>query len=199
MGRTHLNVQESPSSDRSPKTGGSHGSERRFLGSSLEDVERHLLTPEVTAWPHERWEQLRDFAVGGMQSPGLSDETRLRWGRLALSAISRKESVQTPQQAIADSASVRAYMIREFGVSKEDASRDLIALCSEILRNVGMSLEAGTRLAEGWKSAPRDQMLQLRRIKNMLTPLLPLRLLLEGSDSVVQETRAWLELLPRLP
>ncbi|MFF4263530.1 hypothetical protein [Streptomyces virginiae] len=42
-------------------------------------------------------------------------------------------------------------------------------------------------------------MLRLRRIKNMLTPLLPLRALLEGDDLALQEARAWLELLPRLP
>ncbi|MET8753941.1 hypothetical protein ABZW32_28150 [Streptomyces sp. NPDC004667] len=165
----------------------------------MEDLERNLLTVEAVAWPSERWEQLRDFAVGGMQSPGLSDETRLRWGHLALSAISRKEPNQTPQQTMADSAHVRAYMIREFGVSNADAARDILALCSEILRNVGVSLEAGARLTEGWKSAPRDQMLQLRRIKNMLTPLLPLRALLAGDDSTFQETLAWLELVPRLP
>jgi hypothetical protein len=90
-------------------------------------------------------------------------------------------------------------MIREFGVSNADAARDLPALCSEILRHVGVTPEAGARLAEEWKTAPRDQMLQLRRIKNMLTPLLPLRTLLEGDDLAFQETRAWLELVPRLP
>ncbi|MEU3912129.1 hypothetical protein [Streptomyces sp. NPDC029721] len=192
-------MPESPSSDRSPEAGGRHGSGRRFLGSSLDDLERYLLTPEAVAWPLERWEQLRDFAVGGMQSPGLSDDTRLRWGHLALSAISRKEPSQTPQQTVADSAHVRAYMIREFGASSADEARDLLALCSDILRNVGVSLEAGARLAEGWKSAPRDQMLQLRRIKNMFTPLLPLRALLTGDESAFQETLAWLELVPRLP
>ncbi|MFE7093886.1 hypothetical protein [Streptomyces erythrochromogenes] len=170
-----------------------------MLGSSLDDLERHLLTSEAGACSLEHWEQLRDFAVGGMQSPGLPDETRLRWGRLALSAISRKERSQTPQQAMAESAHVRAYMILKFGVSNADAARDLPGLCSEILRNVGMSPGAGARLAEEWKSATRDQMLQLRRIKNMLTPLLPLRALLEGEDPDFQEARAWLELVPRLP
>ncbi|MDH2393195.1 hypothetical protein QCN29_31355 [Streptomyces sp. HNM0663] len=165
----------------------------------MEDLERHLLTPEAGARAAEHWEQLRDFAVGGMQSRGLSDEVRLRWGRLALSAITRKAPSQTPQQATAEAACVRAYMIQEFGVSNADPARDLPALCSEILRNVGVPLETGTRLAEGWKSAPREQMLQLRRIKNMLTPLLPLRALMEGDDPAFQETRAWLELVPRLP
>ncbi|MCX4513418.1 hypothetical protein OHA27_24465 [Streptomyces sp. NBC_01619] len=192
-------MPESPSSDRSPEARGCHGSGRRFLGSSLEDLERYVLTPEAGARSLEYWEQVRDFAVGGMQSHDLSCETRLRWGRLALSAISRKERSRTPQQAMAESAHVRAYMIREFGVSTADAARDLPALCSEILRNVGVSPEAGARLAEGWRSASRDQMLHLRRIKNMLTPLLPLRALLEGDDRAFRETRAWLELVPRLP
>ncbi|MEW2418119.1 hypothetical protein AB0953_31105 [Streptomyces sp. NPDC046866] len=192
-------MPESPSSDRSPETSGFHETGRRFLGSSLEDLERYLPTTEANACSLEHLEQLRDFAVGGMQSPGLSDETRIRWGHLALFAISRKGQIQTPQQAMADSAYVRAYMIQKFGASNADTTRDFPALCSEILRNVGMSLEAGTRLAGGWKSAPRDQMLQLRRIKNMLTPLVPLCALLEDDNPVFQEVRAWLQLLPRLP
>ncbi|MDV5146881.1 hypothetical protein R1T08_22485 [Streptomyces sp. SBC-4] len=172
----------------------------RFLNApSPAELERYLLTPAVEAWPLEHWVQLRVLAVGRMQSSARSRETRLRWGRLVLSAISGMARHQTPQQSMAESARARVYMILEFGVSDSDAARDLPALCSEILRNLGVSLEAAERLAEDWRSAPRERMLRLRRIKNMLTPLLPLHSLLKEGDPVFQETRAWLKLIPHLP
>ncbi|MEU2240331.1 hypothetical protein ABZ572_13130 [Streptomyces sp. NPDC018338] len=162
-------------------------------------MEQFVLTPEAGAWAPESWEQVRVFAVGGMQSRGLSDEARLRWGRLALSAISRRERGYVPQQAMAAAARVRAYMIVEFGGSDADVARDPSALCSNVLRHLGMSHEAAVRLAGDWRAAPREQMLQLRRIKNMLSPLVSVRMLLEGDEPVLLDTRAWLELIPRLP
>ncbi|WP_306325068.1 hypothetical protein [Streptomyces venezuelae] len=95
-------------------------------------------------------------------------------------------------------------MIKEFGESDTDPARNLPALCADILRDLGMPLESAARLATGWRTAPREQMLQLRRIKNMLTPLLLLQDLLEGGESrgedpALQNVRAWLELLPELP
>ncbi|WP_225804095.1 hypothetical protein [Streptomyces sp. NK15101] len=131
---------------------------------------------------------MRDFAVGGMQSADLSDEVRLPWGHLALAAIARKERSQAPQRAPAASAHVRAYMIREFGISGTDTARDLSALCSDVLRSLEASPDTVARLAEGWRSASREQMLRLRRIKNMLTPLLSLRELLQGDDPTFRET-----------
>ncbi|MFH8837553.1 hypothetical protein [Streptomyces sp. NPDC017868] len=194
-----MNVQEYPSSDRSPNMPGCHDDGDRFLDFSLDDLERYLLAPQADSWSLRNWEQLRDFAVGGMQSRALSDETRLRWGHVALSAISRKGAGQTPQQTTAESTHVRVYMIQEFGVSDADTYRNLHALCTETLRNLGLPREMVARLADGWKTAPRDQMLQLRRIKNMLTPLLSIRALLENDAPVFQETQAWLDLIPRLP
>ncbi|MEU3748544.1 MULTISPECIES: hypothetical protein [Streptomyces] len=158
-----------------------------------------MLTPAVEDWPLELWVQLRVLAVGRMQSPALTRETRLRWGHLALSAIAGMARSQTPQQTMAESARARARMILEFGVSDSDAARDLPALCSEILGNLGVSLEAAEQQAEDWRSAPRDRMLRLRRIKNMLTPLLPLHALLKETTPVFQETQAWLKLIPHLP
>ncbi len=170
----------------------------------LDRLERFLLEPGARSCPPERWEQLRDLAVGGIQRPDLPSEVRLRWGRLALSAISGKYRTGLSQQRTAESAHVRAYMIKEFGESDTDPARNLPALCADILRDLGMPLESAARLATGWRTAPREQMLQLRRIKNMLTPLLLLQDLLEGGESrgedpALQNVRAWLELLPELP
>ncbi|MFE5936935.1 hypothetical protein ACFQ69_16250 [Streptomyces sp. NPDC056470] len=181
-------MQESPSSD-----------EYWLVGSSLEELERLPWAPEAAKYSPNHWEQLRDMAVGRMQSPTLSQDIRIRWGRLALVAVSRKGKSRTSQETVIDSSHVRAYMIQKFGASTTDEARNLSRLCSDISQSVGMPLEAVTELAEDWRSAPRETLLTLRRIKNMLTPLLPLRTLLAEGDAVCQETRAWLDILPKLP
>ncbi|CAM5472179.1 hypothetical protein [Streptomyces narbonensis] len=176
------------------------GIPRRLLTASAPaELERYLLTPAPEAWSQAHWRQLRVLAVGRMQSSALAHETRLRWGRLALSAISGMARSQTPQQTTADAARVRAYLILEFGVSESDATRNLTALCSEILRNLEVSLEVAERLAEDWRSAPGDRILRLRRIKNMLTPLLPLQAVLKKGGPAFQEARDWMRLIPDLP
>ncbi|WP_345280181.1 hypothetical protein [Streptomyces gulbargensis] len=142
---------------------------------------------------------MRDLAVGRMQSSELPAEVRLRWGGLALAAITKKHATGMLQKNMAEAARVRAYMITEFGVSDTDAARDVSALCSDVLWHLGLSLETAAWLAEEWRTAPREQMLQLRRIKNMLSALLPIRSFLEGDDPVLRDMRSWLELIPRLP
>ncbi|MGW7431120.1 hypothetical protein ACWGIN_16375 [Streptomyces sp. NPDC054861] len=191
-------MRESPSSD-SPLEHGCTDGQAGFPGASLDSLEQYLLKPEPTDCSANCWEQLRDVAVGRMQRRDLVDEIRLRWGRVALSAISRKSRKESPQQAMAAAAHVRAYMITEFGVSDVDLARNLSALCTDILRELEMPLQVATRLAGEWRTLPREQMLQLRRIKNMLTPVLPLVALFEGNDPAVLDIRTWLELIPSLP
>ncbi|ALO09570.1 hypothetical protein AQF52_3976 [Streptomyces venezuelae] len=142
---------------------------------------------------------MRDLAVGRMQRSTFLAEVRLRWGGVALAAISDEYADGLPQRAMADAVRVRSYMIMEFGVSDTDARRDPSALCSDILRHLELSHEAAARMAGEWRTLRREQMLQLRLIKNMLTPLLPMRGLLEGDALVLRDTRAWLKLIPRLP
>ncbi|MEU9293663.1 hypothetical protein [Streptomyces sp. NPDC048266] len=165
----------------------------------MEALEQLLQKPEVRSWVPEDWEQVRDLSVGRMQRSPLPAEIRIRWGAVALSAISRKYADGQPQQAVADMTRVRAYMIAKFGVSDTDVDRDLSALCSDVLRHLGLSYEAAVRLAGEWPGASRKQMLHLRRIKNMLTALAPVRALLDDDDPDVRETLVWLDLVPRLP
>ncbi|MFF6870647.1 hypothetical protein ACIPQA_29400 [Streptomyces sp. NPDC090109] len=198
-------MRESQFSDSSPGEDGRRANHAGLTSTSLEDLERILVGPDAGSCSPEDWEQLRDLAVGRMQHCGLPDEVRVRWGHLALSAVSRKhDRAEATQQATAESARVRAYMIREFGVSDTDTARDLHDLCSDILRNLGIPLEAAAQAAGEWPKMPPDQMLRLRRIKNMLTPLLVLENLLEreepeGRDLALRDIRSWLELIPKLP
>ncbi|PVC67676.1 hypothetical protein [Streptomyces sp. CS081A] len=167
--------------------------------TSLEDLERMPVGPDAGSYSLEAWEHLRDLAVARMQRGDLPAGTRIRWGRLALAALPGKYPEGRSQRLVIESARVRAYLTREFGPDATDPARDLPALRADVLRNLGMPRETAARLADGWRTLPREQMLRLRRIKNMLSALHPVLPLLEDGSPAAADLRAWLELVPRLP
>ncbi|MFC8171065.1 hypothetical protein [Streptomyces sp. NPDC057325] len=169
------------------------------LRTSLEGLERLVSAREAEAWSPEQWNQLRVLAVGGMQRHELPDGTRIRWGRLALTALPGKYPEGPSQGTVIESVRVRAYLIREFGADDADPARDLTALLADAVRNLGMSRETATRLASEWWGLPRERMLRLRLVKNTLSALRPVLPLLEDGDFSRDDLRAWLELVPRLP
>ncbi|KOX23752.1 MULTISPECIES: hypothetical protein [unclassified Streptomyces] len=178
----------------------SHDDDRGALpDASPEGLERLLSGREAEAWAPGRWNELRVLAVGGMQRHDLPAGTRIRWGRLALAALPGKYREEPSLHSVVEAARVRAYLIREFGPDDTDPARDLAALRADVVRNLSMSLETAARLAGEWQALPREQVLRLRRVKNLLSTLRPVLPLLEDGDSSVEELRAWLELAPRLP
>ncbi|MEV3989799.1 hypothetical protein AB0J57_12935 [Streptomyces sp. NPDC049837] len=168
---------------------------------SISDLERQVTDLPATATSPESWEQLRDWCVGRMQSPVCSAALRARWGHLALIAISRQHKAGTDdaQKAVADTARIRAYMIQELGVSASDEARQPAALCAYVLESIGLPIDEVTRLAGEWRTAPREQALLLRRLKNMLTPLVHIQDLVNPDDAVRHEITPWLALIPKLP
>lgn len=147
----------------------------------------------------EQWEQLRDLAVGRMQRPGESVESRLRWARVALAAVEAKSLSGDHRRAVAEGVAIRAYLIKEFGEDHADPIRNLDALCSDVLNELELPLETAETLAGEWRTLPREMILRLRMIKNVLTPLLLLQELLGGDAPTTRSIRAWLELVPKLP
>ncbi|MFF5502826.1 hypothetical protein [Streptomyces roseolus] len=147
----------------------------------------------------EEWEQLRDLVVGRMQRPGESAEARLRWARTALTAVAAKARCGDQQRAAAESVAIRAYLIKELGEDRSDPDRNLGSLCSDVLNDLEIPLDTAERLAGDWRTSSRERILQLRRIKNTLTPLLLLREHLKDDDPTTQPIRAWLNLIPKLP
>jgi hypothetical protein len=170
-----------------------------FATASPESLEQSVREASEGGLSQEWAEQLRDLAVGRLQNRELPDEVRLRWGRLALAAVAAKGRGTLPQRAMAEEAAVRASMIQEFGADNTDTARDPSALCSDVLRHLGLPYEDASRLAGEWRTASREEMLRLRRIKNLLTPLVPIRAHLEGDTPDLREIRTWLALHPRLP
>ena len=102
-------------------------------------------------------------------------------------------------KSVAESAHVRSFVIREFGESGEDEARRIGELCAHVEAHLGMTREEALQLASEWRGAPREQVLHLRRIKNMLTPLAAIQGLLQEEDPIQQDITELLTLIPRLP
>ncbi|MFG3347655.1 hypothetical protein ACGF1Z_21615 [Streptomyces sp. NPDC048018] len=195
-----MNAQESPSSDHPSADGRGGGDAYDITSRSLPELERHVReTADSTASPGH-WEQVRDLAVGRMQRNSDAAETRIRWRHLALSALPKKHSGNTdPKVELAEEVSIRAYMIRFFGASETDATRQPSDLCAAIFPQIGMTPAEVTQSAEAWQTKPREEILQLRRIKNVLSPLLQIKDVLSRDEKVAPDIHEWLALIPQLP
>ncbi|MEU6385697.1 hypothetical protein ABZ847_19310 [Streptomyces bauhiniae] len=164
-------------------------------------MERLVALPDdaVTSW--QDWEALRDQAVGRMYDDRQDVETRLRWAGVAIAACGRRDvrSGFDPARTLADEAGIRAYAIREFGVVPGDAIRDAADLCRTVFLHIGRSREEVAAEAVDWRALPREGMLRLRRVKNLLTPLRGIVDALRPDDPLRPELSAWLALIPELP
>ncbi|MFI2368405.1 hypothetical protein [Streptomyces sp. NPDC018833] len=171
-----------------------------FPGCSLEDLERRVHGRGAVGGA-ENWEHIRELSVGRMQSAAYPREIRIRWAHLALAAIAGKyaPSLEDPKKSVAESAHVRSFMIREFGESEADEARRIGELCAHVEAHLGMTREEARQLASEWGGAPREQVLHLRRIKNMLTPLAAIQDLLQEEDPIQRDITGWLALIPVLP
>ncbi|MDQ1010168.1 hypothetical protein QFZ82_004653 [Streptomyces sp. V4I23] len=171
-----------------------------FSGYSLEDLERRVHGRGAVGGA-ENWERIRELSVGRMQSAAYPREIRIRWAHLALAAIAGKYAppLEDPMKSVTESAHVRSFMIQAFGESEEDEARRIGELCAHVETHLGMTREEALQLASEWRGAPREQVLHLRRIKNMLTPLAAIHDLLHEEDPIQEDITEWLSLIPRLP
>lgn len=172
-----------------------------FPGCSLDELERRVQGGDDAAEGAENWEQVRELGVGGMQSDAYPQEIRIRWGHLALTAIVGKyaSTPADPKKAVAESALLRAYMIRQFGESEEDEARRIGDLCAHVETHLDLTRTDALRLAAEYRRTPGPQMLHLRRIKNMLTPLAVIQDLLRAEDPTQRDIMEWLPVIPELP
>jgi hypothetical protein len=172
-----------------------------FTGCSLDELEQRVQGGDDAVEGVENWEQLRELSVGRMQSDAHSTEIRIRWGHLALTAIAGKyaSAPEDPKKTVAESALARAYMIRHFGESEEDQARQIGDLCTYVETHIDLTRAEAQHLASEFRRTPGSQMLHLRRIKNMLTPLAVIQDLLQEDDPTQRNIMEWLALIPELP
>ncbi|MFJ3661083.1 hypothetical protein ACIPPM_11525 [Streptomyces sp. NPDC090119] len=159
------------------------------------------LTRLDSAPSRQTWEAARDRAVGRMYDDGQDAATRLRWAELAIAAGRQRDASSGfgPLRTLADETRVRVYAIREFGVVPGDAIRDAAELCETAFQGIGRSRGEVAAEADGWREFPRERMLRLRHVKNVLTPLREIVDVLPLDDPLRPELSAWVALIPDLP
>ncbi|MEU7552535.1 hypothetical protein AB0B01_09260 [Streptomyces sp. NPDC044571] len=163
-------------------------------GHALADLEAWLADdPPLCEEPHP--EPLRALAVNGMHDEDLPEAVRLRWGRVALAAIGRVEYPDALARA-AGLASVRGYMIRQFGPGR---GGDPAELCRELLALLGLTPEQARAQARDWRVLPRGGAWRLRRIKGLLPWMTLVRPHLAADDPLRADVDAWLAVGPALP
>ncbi|MEV5442492.1 hypothetical protein AB0N23_08120 [Streptomyces sp. NPDC052644] len=167
----------------------------------LEQLESTVRASRAEDLPSNEWEQIRTICVSHMQEEAIPKPLRLRWARLALGAISKKYSTHPPrhERRVADEAWVRAYVVRTLLASAAERTSESTKLCAYVLDHVDLSREAASQASSAFSPSRPHEMLHLRRIKNMLSPLAQVYEYLEEGSDLKEETAAWLDLLPRLP
>ncbi|MEV6318648.1 hypothetical protein [Streptomyces sp. NPDC051776] len=136
-----------------------------------------------------------------MQDRTLSPDLRIRWAGVALVAVERKGKAGglDPLASLAEETSIRSYVISRLGRVDDGSPRDLGLLCRRVIEALGPDRTEASRAAARWRQAERAEILRLRRIKNVLTPLTYVVGELEEHDPLRAEVDGWLALLPHLP
>ncbi|MCF3179626.1 hypothetical protein IPZ70_06650 [Streptomyces polychromogenes] len=166
-------------------------------GHGLAELEAWLDTvPPLDDEPRPR--TLRSLAIGGMQNERLPDGTRLRWGRVALAAAHRCAAAEGASDLLRgiELASVRAYLLREFGPGP---GGDPAALGREALALIDLTPAEAAARARDWRALPRERILHLRRIKNLLRWAGAARPYLAPGDPLAQALETWSRVVRQLP
>ncbi|MCX4526919.1 MULTISPECIES: hypothetical protein [unclassified Streptomyces] len=170
-------------------------------GHTLEDLEAWLATgPPLLDEPHP--DTLRSLAVGRMQDDGLPDGVRLRWGRVALAAARRAAEWRGADPLVrgAELAAVRGYLIERFGPGPApDGGGDPAALCRDLLALIDLTPQEAAAAARTWRDLPRERILHLRRVKNLLPWMARVRPHLADTDPLARAVDAWTAIRPQLP
>ncbi|MGP3922655.1 hypothetical protein [Streptomyces sp. 8N616] len=198
---TRFNVQGSASSDE-PMEGGQRSPDgEELLRIPLAELEQFIAAHPSHPLSLQSWEALRDKSVGNMQNAALPKGTRLRWAQIAVTAVHRKHDAgQVDQRAsVAEEARIRAYTIREFGRVDDGTLRDLPLLFGQVIQAVGLSREEVFLSAATWQDSGPSEMLTLRRIKNLLTPLKDVEPYVEADEPMKAQLKPWLTLISQLP
>jgi hypothetical protein len=127
-------------------------------------------------------------------------DVRRDWALVFLSLVDSSETFANLNHwtAATDAATIRALLINELGPIPGDTPWDPAALTQRVLATTTLRPEAAADLAREWKTLPRQEILLLRRHKNLLTPLTTIiDQLPHGRDR--DHVEDWYAVLPNLP
>ncbi|MFH7597692.1 hypothetical protein WDV06_21680 [Streptomyces racemochromogenes] len=166
-------------------------------GHGLAELEAWLATgPPLGDEPLPR--ALRALAVGGMQDERLADAVRLRWGRVAQAAAYRCAAAEGASELVRgiELAFVRAYLLREFGPGR---GGDPAALGREALALIDLTPAEAAAWARVWRELPRERIVHLRLIRNLLRWAGAARPYLAPGDPLAVALETWSQVGRRLP
>ncbi|MFD4995064.1 hypothetical protein [Streptomyces buecherae] len=150
----------------------------------------------------QAWEGLREVCVSGMQDERLSADERIGWaaaGALVVDRMRDHSECADRRVAMASEARLRAYVITRFGREDDSSLRDLSLLIRRVVDAVGAESWVVADSADGWQRMTRHEMLELRRIKNLVTPFKSILPLLSPTDPLRDKIKEWVDIIPLLP
>ncbi|QLH20466.1 hypothetical protein [Streptomyces sp. Rer75] len=142
----------------------------------------------------------RELCVGKVQNHRLADGQRTNWGDLAvrIARLKCSEGGVNRYDAMGEEALSRSYMIKNFDPEEAHPARDREDLAVRSIKTIGCDRDEVAHAAEAWHRLTMPEILHMRRIKNILTPLQEVLDYL-GKGAVRDDLSAWLALIPKLP
>ncbi|MFE6775244.1 hypothetical protein [Streptomyces sp. NPDC057702] len=174
--------------------------EVRSLPPSMMSVVLRSVPAEELAY--SSWEGLRDVCIGGMQDDRLSATERMQWataGELVIDRQRHHPEKRDPHAVMANEVTLRAYVITRLGRVDDGSLSDLSLLWRRVTEAIGASSSSIRESAGDWQRTTRQEMLALRRVKNLVTPFREILPLLDQTDPLHEEIGEWVSVLPLLP
>ncbi|MFP8884150.1 hypothetical protein [Streptomyces mangrovi] len=104
-----------------------------------------------------------------------------------------------PLSSATEEAHVRSYVIRELKEMKIGESWSVSQLCRLVLNSIPYPLGDIREKASRWRELNREEMLTLRRIKNLLNTLKNVEDIVQQEGRGCEEVKEWLNVVPHLP
>jgi hypothetical protein len=158
------------------------------------------LTEETAPRSINWWLGARWVAQHHVYDRTLTAEARRGWADVALLLTQNAERFAGYERwsAATDEVNVRSLLIHELGPVPGDDKWDPAVLARDVLAIVTLAPQEAHELAAQWRALPREQVLLLRRHKNLLAPLVSVvDQLPAGPDA--EHVQRWLEVRPNLP
>ena len=146
------------------------------------------------------WLRLRWVAQSRLYDRSLDTSERLEWAAAALDLTHCAERFAgySHWDAVLDEVNLRCFVVSRLGARPQDEPADLACLVQVAAAAIELTPDQALDLSSRWRELPLDQIVMLRRHKNLLAPLtLVADQLPAGRET--DRIRALLALRPALP
>ncbi|WP_189482599.1 hypothetical protein [Streptomyces pseudogriseolus] len=196
-----MNVQESSSSNDAVEESAPSVEGGEIARASLDELETLVSCPDRLSDDWQAWEMIRDLSVGRMRNEDLGADVQLRWVRLALVAnrLKRRSGRFDAASILVDDVYVQVFAIYRFGPRCDDPVLGPVETCRAVFREIHERLDDVVAATKAWSSLTKQEILRLRRIKNLLNILAPIMQFIPQEAPEYQALSQWLQIVPRRP